>query len=128
MAWSQKEKPLPAGGGKIICTELCEQGLLPRKVLELDCQHSINCMDMDTKVGYWKWSGYVVDAMKKSKIITQLVKPIGVAWAYEMAHREEPENYSGDLFGKLIMLIGVPICRYIGKKEISKGRLHTYKI
>lgn len=128
MAWSKKEKPLPAGGGKIICTELCEQGLLPRKVLELDYQHSINCMDMDTKVGYWKWSGYVVDAMKKSKIITHLVKPIGVAWAYEMAHREEPENYSGDLFGKLIMLIGVPICRYIGKKEISNGRLHTYKI
>ena len=112
------------GGGKIICTELCEQGLLPREVLELDYQHSDNNMDIATKIGYWKWSGHVVNAMRKSKIITHLVKPIGVAWAYEMAHREEPHNYNGNILGKLIMAIGVPICRYIGNREIIKNKIN----
>ena len=111
-------------GGKIICTELCEQGLLSREVLELDYQHSDNNMDMATKIGYWKWAAPVVNMMQESKIMTQIIRPFGVAWAYEMAHREEPQNYSGNILGKLIMAIGVPICRYIGNKEISKNNIH----
>ena len=110
---------------KIICTELCEQGYLPKEILDLDHQHSNKHVDIAAKIGYWKWAGYVVDAMKKSKIITHLVKPIGMAWAYEMAHREEPENYRSNLLGKLVIAIGVPICRYIGKKEIIKNNIHV---
>jgi hypothetical protein len=62
--------------------------------------------------------------MQESKIITQIIRPFGVAWAYEMAYREEPQNYSGNILGKLIMAIGVPICRYIGNREISKNNIH----
>ena len=109
-----------ANSGKVICTELCEQGYLPKEVLDLDHKHSDKHVDIASRVGYWKWAKYVVNAMKKSKIITHLVKPIGMSWAYEMAHREEPENYKSNLLGKLVIAIGVPICRYIGKKELAK--------
>ena len=113
------------GGGKIICTELCEQGYITKEVLDLDYRHSDNNMDLATKVGYWKWATPIVNLMRKSSIFTQVVRPFGVAWAHEMAHREEPTKYSGNILGKLLMLIGVPLCRYIGKKEIIKNNIQA---
>ena len=117
--------PYGGGGSKIICTELCEQGYITKEVLDLDYRHSDNNMDLATKVGYWKWATPIVNLMRKSNIFTQIVKPFGVAWANEMAHREEPTKYSSNILGKLLMLIGVPLCRYIGKKEIIKNNIQV---
>ena len=114
-----------SGGGKIICTELYEQGYIPKEVLELDYQHSDNNMDLATKVGYWKWAIPIVNLMRKSKIFTQVIRPFGVAWAHEMAHKEEPTKYSGNILGKFLMVIGVPVCRYIGNKEIIKNNINV---
>ncbi len=37
-------------------------------------------------------------------------------WALEMAHRCDPENHpKGSLRGKTMLIIGVPICRGIGR-------------
>ena len=124
--WTPGNAPpwVPTGGGKIICTELYEQGYLSKEVLELDYQHSDNNMDIATKIGYWKLAMPFVESMRKSKIVTQLIKPFGIAWAHEMAHREEPNNYNSNILGKLIMAIGVPICRYIGNREIIKNKIN----
>ena len=108
---------------KIICTELCEQGYITKEVLDLDYRHSDNNMDLATKIGYWKWATPIVNRMRESKVFTQIIKPFGIAWAYEMAHREEPTKYNGNILGKFLMLIGVPLCRYIGNKEISKNSI-----
>ena len=123
--WTPGTIPVPyggGGGGKIICTELCEQGYITKEVLDLDYRHSDNNMDLATKVGYWKWATPIVNLMRKSNIFTQIVRPFGVAWANEMAHREEPKKYKGNLLGKFLMLVGVPLCRCIGKKEIKKHK------
>ena len=123
--WTPGSIPTPygGGGGKIICTELCEQGYITKEVLDLDYRHSDNNMDLATKIGYWKWAIPIVDKMRESKLFTQIIKPFGVAWAREMAHREEPTKYNGNILGKFLMLIGVPLCRYIGNKEISKNSI-----
>ena len=122
--WTPGTVPVNYGGNqKIICTELCEQGFIPKEVLDLDYQHSDNNMDMETKIGYWKWATPIVNRMRESKLFTQIIKPFGVAWAYEMAHREEPTKYNGNILGKFLMLVGVPLCRYIGNKEINKNSI-----
>lgn len=102
------------GGGSIICTELYYQGYLSKRVLILDGEHRLKNIDNDTYNGYVKWAKYIVSAMKKSKTVTKIVAPIGRAWAYEMAHRMD-SRIPGSVFGKVLMKIGVPICRLIGK-------------
>lgn len=102
------------GGGSIICTELYYQGYISKRVLVLDGEHRLKNIDDDTYNGYVKWAKYIVSAMKKSKTVTKIVAPIGRAWAYEMAHRMD-SRIPGSVFGKVLMKIGVPICRLIGK-------------
>jgi len=119
--------PIPYGGGgsKIICTELFEQGYITEEVIYLDHKHSDDNIDLTTKIGYWKCAIPIVNLMRKSNIFTQIVRPFGVAWAKEMAHREKPKKYKGNLLGKFLMLVGIPLCNYVGKKEIIKNNIQV---
>jgi len=107
--------------GKVVCNELYEQGYLPKEVLELDNQYAYTSVDMRTKIGYWAWAIPVVNAMRKSKIVTQLIRPFGVAWAYEMAHKVEPHNYNGNILGKVMMVAGTILCRFIGNATVKSS-------
>lgn len=106
-------------GGTVICTELHRQGYLPGEILELSSQHRVKHIDDHTYAGYMKWAPKVVSAMQKSFIMTEIVKPFGMSWAYEMASRMDPA-VKGNLTGKILMKIGVPVCRKIGQLEAAK--------
>lgn len=106
---------ITGGGGSIICTELQRQGYLPKYVVILDGEHRLRHIDAATYRGYVRWAKHVVWTMQRSRIVTWLVAPVGRAWAYEMAHRVAP-GIPGSLFGRALMKIGVPICRYLGKR------------
>jgi hypothetical protein len=71
----------------VICTELYYQGYLSAETLLLDEIHGRDEIDYETYAGYHKWAIPLVGLMQKSKIITQIVRPFGVAWANEMASR-----------------------------------------
>ena len=44
-----------------------------------------------------------------------LARPLAGSWAKQMAHELEPDKYKSNMFGKLLMNVGIPICRTIGK-------------
>jgi hypothetical protein len=60
--------------------------------------------------------------MSKSKVVTQIVKPIAKAWAKHMAY-EEGISDKPSITGKIIHKIGLPICRIIGSFKVKPCRI-----
>lgn len=108
--------------GTVICSELHRQGYIPWNVLYLDGQHRVKTIDDETYKGYLRWAEPTVRLMKKSRVVTQLIRPFGVAWAHEMAHREDPK-IEGHWLGKILIKIGVPICKRLGRTEERYARV-----
>lgn len=110
-----------AGSGmSVICTELHRQGYISDEVIRKDAMFGLNLYLYDPCVllGYQVWANKVAKLMAKSKLLTKLLAPIGVAWA---------ENIAGtrpNLTGKIILKVGIPLCRFIGslvaRKELKK--------
>lgn len=104
-------------GGTVICTELYRQGLLSYDVYRADQRFGMRLMRNDPYVilGYHVWAKSVVKLMRKSKAFTHFVhRSVGEAWAKEMALKEGLNGF-GTIRGKLIIAIGVPACRVIGR-------------
>ena len=97
--------------GKIICTELNRQGLLPNHILLLDREHRRKYIDDRAQAGYIMLATPIVKLMKKSKLFTQLIRPFAKGFAYESASRIDA-NIKGSCIGKIILQVGVPICRF----------------
>jgi hypothetical protein len=108
-------------GGTVICTELHRQGYMTDEMLKLDSDFASN-VDIETYVGYRKLAEPLVNRMKKSSLITKTIKPFALAWAKEMCHIMKPESYKRNMIGKLIMKIGISICRLKGKSYIAKSK------
>jgi hypothetical protein len=108
------------GGDKVICTALHSMGMLPDDIYILDTQfgQKVNKEDPMLGDGYRLWATPVAEYIKGksvgSKIALAVVAPLAKAWAQEMAHTMQPENYKSNIFGKTIMAIGHPTCRAIG--------------
>jgi hypothetical protein len=77
--------------------------------------------DPDVIVGYHLWAQPVVTMMHKSKLFTGIVKAIAMPWACEMAFQMGVEH-EGNLIGKILMTIGLPTCRILGKLSSLKIR------
>lgn len=109
------------GGGTVICTALNSLGLLPDDVYKLDQEFGrlADLHDPALTRGYRRWAIPVAEYIKKdtllSKITRYAIKPLANAWAREMAHQMDPTNYKGNIAGKVIMAVGHPICRKLGK-------------
>lgn len=106
--------------GTIICTELYRQGYIPLGILKLDGVHRKLNVDDETYAGYLRLATPLVNLMKKSKLVTRIVAPFGIAWAHEMASRVD-DTVKGSVLGKTLYEIGVPICRVFSKKEVCCG-------
>jgi hypothetical protein len=104
------------GAETVICTELYRQGYLSSEVYALDDHILHKDIDEDIYNGYMRWAPYVVKAMQKSWLVTQLVRPFAVGWATHMAHRLD-KNIPDSFLGKIVYKIGVPICKRIGLRR-----------
>lgn len=108
-------------GGKVICTALNFLGLLPDDIYKLDQEFGrlADLHDPALTKGYRRWATPVAEYIKKDTLLSKAaryaIKPLANAWAKEMAHQIDPANYNGSITGKLIMAIGHPICRKLGK-------------
>lgn len=114
------------GGDKVICTALHSLGMLPDDIYELDTQfgQKVNMEDPMLGDGYRLWATPVAEYIKGdtigSKAALKIIAPLARAWAREMAHVMQPENYKSDIFGKMIMAVGHPTCRAIGNIFLKK--------
>ena len=109
------------GGGdgpSVICQELYDQGLLEHSIYSLDEQFGeyLRKHDLALLEGYHAWAYNVVNAMRKSKTITHIVRivsrPVVKHIAYKMGHP------SKTLLGAAMFNVGAFICRRLAKKEI----------
>lgn len=105
------------GGGSVLCTELCRQGLLPDEIYEADSEYGRQ-VDLITIRGYHSWGIPLARAMRKSKIVTYMTKPLINMWAYHMAFKMgvvEKDN----LGGIILEAIGLPLCKWIGLRSLD---------
>ncbi len=102
---------------KVICQELYDQGLLEHSIYSLDEQfgEQLRKHDTDLLEGYHTWAYDVVDAMRKSKTITHIVRivsrPVVKHIAYKMGYP------SKTLLGAVMFNVGAFVCRRLAKKE-----------
>lgn len=110
-----------ATSSTVICTELHKHGYMTDKVYELDAKFG-SMVDDDIYTGYRKLADPIVKKMQESDRFTKIVAYCAMPWVREMAHKIEPRNYKGSLVGKIIMNIGLPLCKFIGRLENGKLR------
>lgn len=121
------------GGGKIICTKLYELGLLDEKIYRADQEYGQQLLNTQPDVynGYRAWAEIVVEWMSGAgpKIMPWMsdaefsaavkhwsiswAKDIATPWAEEMAYRMG-QRKSGNLTGRMITAVGIPICKAVG--------------
>ncbi len=107
------------GGGTVICTELHCQGLMDEAIWKADEAFGKHLRERnsDVLIGYHFWAKPVVSLMQKSRVFTQIVNVLAKPWSYEMACIMG-ENDKGSVVGKILMDVGVPMCRTIGRAVI----------
>jgi hypothetical protein len=115
-----------AGGGlfKVICAELHRQGLMDETIFEADEAFGKYLRDnhRDVLLGYQLWAKPVVKWMQKSETFTRIVASVATPWSYEMAYRMGARD-KGSVEGKILMFVGVPVCRAIGRAMIWAGNM-----
>jgi hypothetical protein len=131
-----------SGGRKIICTKLYELGLLSKKIFEADQKFGKKLSQQNPEVyyGYIAWAKTVVDWMngkgpqcmfwikdkkKRNKAQKELsikwAKAIATPWAKHMAYLMGVEK-KDNLAGKVIMALGKPICKVVGRWQTIFGK------
>jgi len=116
------------GDATVICTALHDLGILPDDIYNLDVEFGqlVNSQDPDLGDGYRAWATPVAEYIKGSSLgsraVRAVVAPIAKSWAAQMAHVMRPEEYKSNICGRLIMAVGHPICRSIGKCLTAKTK------
>ena len=140
------------GGGKIICRKLAELGYFDRYMNEADQRFGVQLRERDPNAyyGYLRWAQTVVDLMDgkgseglrkfvffwerdaqrriemQKKIVIYYMDMLARPWAEEMAFRMGAKGYEkSNPAGRIIMNIGLPLCRKIGKIQ-SKQNLPLF--
>lgn len=137
--------PAPSGGpsGKIICNKLAQLGYFDYEMNQADQKfgRELQSNDRMAYLGYIRWAQTVVDLMDgkgseklrkvilfwikdeqrrveiQQSIVNYYMEKLARPWAQEMAYRMGAKGYESNLAGKIIMDIGLPLCRKIGKIE-----------
>lgn len=102
---------LEESAGTVICTELHRQGLMDDETYKADAIFGSK-QDFEVIAGYHTWGIPLATAMRNSRFITCIVKPLALAWAEDMAGKQNK-------LGRFLNTIGIPICRFIGR--IKRG-------
>jgi hypothetical protein len=98
--------PIANAAGTVICTELYKQGLMSEDIYRKDVVFGQKQSPKVIK-GYHLWAKPLVKLMQKSTLVTKIVNIFAQPWSKEMA-------YGNNKVGKVLMFIGLPICRVLG--------------
>jgi len=129
IALIQANKPAAAPvqqGGKVLCTELCDLGLLDPYLLEADLLYATTISPI-TKVGYWIWAKPLAESLRTSPILTKVVTPFVRAWATEMAYKVGYVR-KGSILGKLMTVTCEPACYLLGKTLLALNLVNMEEI
>jgi hypothetical protein len=119
----------PGGDGTVICTSMHTLGLISDEVYKLDAEfgETIGHADPSLLAGYRMWAtpvaDYILGDSLGSKMLLSIVTPLATSWAAQMAHIMRPEKYKPNRLGKIVMLLGHPVCRLVGYVSSGSGNL-----
>ena len=106
---------------RVICTWLQNRELLDYKDYILDTQFTVQHLSYKTQCGYWLWAIPLVNWMSKHEHSTDWWSKFGIKMTTVFAKaRAKQISYimggrnKGSIFGKLIRLIGEPLCWLLG--------------
>lgn len=116
----EKDKIKEDSGGTVICTELYRQGFISSKELKYSTSYKKKVSDA-TYQGYYWWASKLVKLMKKSELVSKIVRPFGTRWAKEMMHRLKPDKFKSNFTGKILLGIGLPVSKFIGERRKRHG-------
>lgn len=113
-------------GGRVICTELMNKGLMERDLWAADMEHARTHMNSAVIRGYHCWGIPVVRLMRRDDWLGRLANGIACplsTWRAEeigfVMHRRRGPNWKG----RLVRLIGEPLCwvigQFVGEQDIS---------
>lgn len=115
----------------VICSELYSQGFMSSITKEADEKFGEMILRESPEVmkGYHYWAIPIVEMMKKSRTFTRIVWMIAKPWSDQMVY-EMGYSQKGNLFGKILMEVGILFSRIIGKIISSRnlGLLEKKKI
>lgn len=107
-------------GGTVICTELHRQGLMPDHIYKADSDYG-DKLPTSILQGYYVIGKPIARLMARSRLVTRLIKPICLSWAYQMAYKEGVVTH-GNRVGAAIEFLGIPLCKLINAatRELSR--------
>lgn len=110
--------------GTVICTYMAEIGAMDAETYILDKLYGaqVRLQSPETYYGYIIWATPLVAKMKKSPLLTAVIKPFALAWANEMARKVGAER-KFKLLGWLVFNLGYPTCTLIGKLAAKQTKL-----
>ena len=103
------------GGDSVLCTALRDHGLISAEMYIADAAHGAK-MPADVVAGYHAWAKPIARLMDRSRALAVILSPLIIPWAVEVAHREG-FGERGHWLGRVYMAVGVPICRFIGRRQ-----------
>ena len=111
-------------GISVLCTELHRQGLISDRVYSSDEKMGeyFKKHDRSLVVGYHLWARPLTKFMKRSKILTLILKPFIIAWANEM-HYEVTGELKSTITGRLLQKTLMPLCRILGVLHFKSAKL-----
>ena len=109
-------------GGTVICTELNRQGLISDELFALESRFG-KTVPHEMMDGYRMWACPVVDAMRRSRVVTAIVKALAMPVINEMAHRVD-SAHEGSFIGSLTLALGKPFCGWLGRQRMIVEVLH----
>jgi len=101
------------GGGRVICTHFYRKGEMSRDMWRSDLEFTFKHLSPTTVRGYQYWAIPYVKLMRKSKLAENIMRPLAMHRAQELSY-QMGRSPKGSLFGKVVRLIGEPICFTVG--------------
>jgi len=106
--------------GTFICTALYDMGDMKTYIYKYDQTYGKKVNPAIYR-GYTLWGKYVADKIRKRGLIYKIVRPMALAWAYQMAYELSKGKVGKQTRSvKIIKTIGEGICYALGKTIIRR--------
>lgn len=110
---TQTSSSSSGGSSRVICTHFYAKNELSRDVWRADLAYTKEHLSETTVRGYHAWAIGYVKLMRKSKLAEDIMRPIALHRAQELAYQMGVVE-KGSLRGKLARLALEPLCYLIG--------------
>ena len=124
----KKDKDKGGGGksgGRVICSELYRQGLIPKEDWRLDLWYTQNYLNRKHIVGYWYYAIPMVKIMRKNKLVTNIWKHIAINRTQDIKWRLGTGKFN--LLGRIYSIVLETTANILGHFVKEKDYTVLYK-